>query len=162
MKFTLVKNISKDVLLRPLLGGLLSFMFLFISADILLKADHIGLTPADLSQTLYGNEENYIDPISEHFLLELLHSDVFFIMMTLLTLSTIFARLVKHDKLRSISIHLLMVSSLASLFFLALAYYTSSVFVIPYILTYYTWHILSIVMICVCLAYLFIPKLSSK
>jgi len=72
--------------MRPLLGGLLLFILLFLTADIMLKDDHIGLTPTHLTQTLFGNEEEYIEPVTEHFLLELIHSDIFFIMMTLLNL----------------------------------------------------------------------------
>ncbi|MGB6020221.1 MAG: hypothetical protein WBF77_11575, partial [Sulfurimonadaceae bacterium] len=93
MKFTLVKDVKNDTLMRPLLGGLLLFILLFVSADILLRSDHIGLTPSALAQTLFGNEEEYIEPVTEHFLLEMIHSDIFFIMMTLLTLSAVYARL---------------------------------------------------------------------
>lgn len=160
MKFTLVKDIKGDTLMRPLLGGLLLFMLLFLSADILLKNDHIGLTPAHLSQTLFGNEEEYIEPATEHFMLELMHSDIFFMMMTLLTLSTVYARLCQNKTIRIVNINATMISALFTVLFLPLAYYFSARFVLPYIIAFYSWHILALFMVMASLYYLFIPQKS--
>jgi len=146
--------------MRPLLGGLLLFMLLFLSADVLLKSDHIGLTPSTLSQTLFGNEEEYIEPATEQFLLELIHSDIFFMMMTLLTLSTVYARLCQNRTIRIININATMITALLSILFLPLAYYVSKGFVLPYILSFYSWHILALFMAAASLYYLFIPQKS--
>jgi len=146
--------------MRPLLGGLLLFMLLFLSADVLLKSDHIGLTPSTLSQTLFGNEEEYIEPATEHFLLELMHSDIFFMMMTLLTLSAVYARLCQNRTIRIVNINATMITALLSILFLPLAYYVSKSFVLPYILTFYSWHILALFMAVASLYYLFIPQKS--
>ncbi len=146
--------------MRPLLGGLLLFILLFLSADIMLKNDHIGLTPTHLSQTLFGNEEEYIEPVTEHFLLELMHSDIFFMMMTLLTLSTVYARLCQNKRLRPININITMITALLSTLFLPLAYYLSPLFITPYIISFYIWHIMAIAMAIASLYYLFIPQRS--
>ncbi len=146
--------------MRPLLGGLLLFILLFLSADIVLKNDHIGLTPTHLAQTLFGNEEEYVEPATEHFLLELMHSDIFFIMMTLLTLSAVYARLCQNKKLRLININITMTAALLSIIFLPLAYYLSAYFILPFIISFYTWHLMALMMTLVSLYYLFIPQKS--
>ena len=160
MKFTLIKDVKGDSLMRPLLGGLLLFILLFLSADIVLKNDHIGLTPTQLSQTLFGNEEEYIEPVTEHFLLELMHSDIFFIMMTLLTLSAVYARLCQNKKLRLININITMTAALLSIIFLPLSYYLSAYFILPFIISFYTWHFMALMMTLGSLYYLFIPQKS--
>jgi len=146
--------------MRPLLGGLLLFLILFLSADVLLKNDHIGLTPSHLSQTLFGNEEEYIEPITEHFLLELMHSDIFFMMMTLLTLSAVYARLCQNSTIRIVNINAVMISALLTILLLPLAYYVSTLFILPYIIAFYSWHILALFMAIASLYYLFIPQKS--
>jgi len=160
MKFTLVKDIKGDTLMRPILGGLLLFILLFLSADILLKNDHIGLTQTTLSQTLFGNEEEYIEPVTEHFLLELMHSDIFFMMMTLLTLSAVYARLCQNKAIRIVNINATMISALLTVLFLPLAYYLSAHFILPYIIAFYSWHILALFMTIASLYYLYIPQKS--
>ncbi len=146
--------------MRPLLGGLLLFMLLFLSADVLLKNNHIGLTPTQLSQTLFGDEEAYIEPATEQFMLELIHSDIFFMMMTLLTLSAVYARLCQNKTIRIVNINATMISALLTVLFLPLAYYLSAWFVLPYIIAFYSWHILALFMAIASLYYLFIPKKS--
>ena len=160
MKFTLVKDVKHDSLMRPLLGGLLLFIFLFLTADIFLKDDHIGLTPTTLSQTLFGNEEEFVEPVSEHFLLELMHSDIFFMMMTLLTLSTVYARLCQNSMLRLVNINVTMVAALLTILFLPLAYYFSAHFILPYIAVFYIWHLMALMMTLASLFYLFVPQKS--
>ena len=160
MKFTLVKDIKGDSLMRPLLGGLLLFMLLFLSADVLLKNEHIGLIPTHLSQTLFGDEEAYIEPATEQFMLELIHSDIFFMMMTLLTLSAVYARLCQNKTIRIVNINATMISALLTVLFLPLAYYLSAWFVLPYIIAFYSWHILALFMAMASLYYLFIPQKS--
>ena len=144
--------------MRPLLGGLLLFILLFLSADLLLKEMAIGLTPTQLSETLYGNEEEYIEPLGKHALLEQIHGDIFFMMMTLLTLSAVYARLCQNTNLRMVNINAMMISALLSVLFLPLAYYASAHFILPYILAFYSWHILAFFMALVSLYYLFTPQ----
>ena len=146
--------------MRPILGGLLLFILLFLSADVLLKNDHIGLTPTHLAQTLFGNEEEYIEPVTEYFLLELMHSDIFFMMMTLLTLSAVYARLCQNQTIRIVNINATMISALLTVLFLPLAYYFSAHFILPYIIAFYAWHILALFMSVASLYYLYIPQKS--
>lgn len=120
----------------------------------------MGLTPSHLAQTLYGDEEAYVEAVSEHFLLELMHSDIFFMMMTLLTLSAIYARLCQNKTIRIVNINATMITALLTIIFLPLAYYYSSHFILAYIISFYAWHILAIFMVFASLFYLFIPQKS--
>ncbi len=128
-------------MLRPLLSGLLIFTLFYLSADVILKKDHIGITFETLSSTLYGNEDEFIEPVNFHFLLELSHSDIFFMMMTLLTLSAIFSRLCKLDKTRLILINITMISAILNIATLFLAYFINSFFIYLWIASFWLWHL---------------------
>jgi hypothetical protein len=140
VRFTLVKELRSDVLMRPLLSGMLLFASVFLIADIFLKRDHIGLDRATLSNTLYGNEEEFIEPVTEHFILELLHSDIFFMMMTLLTLAAVYARVCPLKRVAVVVINIVMVVGIADIVLLALAYYRGSGYLLPWLAAFWTWH----------------------
>jgi hypothetical protein len=154
MRFTLVKDLRSDTLMRPLLSSLLLFAGTFLVADIFLKRDHIGLDRQTLSDTLYGNEEEFIDPVSEHVLLELLHSDIFFMMMTLLTLSAVYARLCPVKRVAVVVINIAMVAAMADIVLLALAYYKGSTYLLPWLSAFWTWHVAALFMTLASLLYL--------
>lgn len=140
MRFTLVKDLREDALMRPLLAGLALFEIVFLVADVFLKRDHIGLDRQTLSNTLYGNEAEFIDPVSEHFLLELLHGDIFFMMMTLLTLSAVYARLSPSKRFAALLVNVAMLSAFAAIALLALAYYRGSTYLVPWLGAFWIWH----------------------
>ena len=123
-----------------MVSGLTLFAGAFLIADVFLKRDHIGLDRKTLSNTLYGNEAEFVDPVSEHFLLELLHSDIFFMMMTLLTLSAVFARLSASKRLAALLINVAMLAALADIALLAFAYYRGSGYLLPWLGAFWTWH----------------------
>jgi len=154
MRFTLVKDLRSDALMRPLLNGLLLFSGTFLVADIFLKRDHIGLDRAALSATLYGNEAEFTEPVSEHFVLELLHSDIFFMMMTLLTLSAVYARLCPLKRIAAVVINIGMIAALADVVLLALAYYRGSAYLLPWLGAFWTWHGTALFMAAASLLYL--------
>jgi hypothetical protein len=104
-----------------------------------------GISEEALHSTLFGSEEAYIDPINEASFLEFWHTQIFFIMMILLTLSAIFIRVAKRS--RNILTNALMISALVSLVSLPLAYYLWAIFLHVYIFTYFLWHIIAIYMI---------------
>lgn len=140
MRFTLVKDLREDALMLPLLRGLTFFAGAFLVADVFLKRDHIGLDYQTLSNTFYGNEAAFAEPVSEHFVLELLHSDIFFMMMTLLTLSAVYARLTPSKRLAALLINVAMLAALADVALLALSYYRGSTYLLPWLGAFWTWH----------------------
>lgn len=154
MRFTLVKDLRSDTLMRPLLNGLLLFALMFLSADIMLKRDQLGLDRVTLSNTLYGNEEEFIEPASDYFLLELLHSDIFFMMMTLLTLSAVYARLCPFKRVALVVINTAMLAALANVALLALSYFRGSAYLIPWLGSFWLWHVTALFMASASLFYL--------
>ena len=157
MRFTLVKDLRSDVLMRPLLSGLLLFIILFLTGDILLKREFIGLDMTAVSTTLYGNEEEFIEPLSPFTLLEHLHADIFFIMMTLLTLGAVYARVCPRKRLATVFIHLVMLAALGAVVFLALAYFKGAAFILPWLASFWLWHALALFMAAAALMRLHLP-----
>ena len=157
MRFMLVKDLRSDTLMRPLLGGLLLFIALFLLGDVLLKREFIGLDTATVSATLSGDEAAFVEPLSPFSLLEHLHTDIFFIMMTLLTLSAVCARLCRRKRLATVAVHLVMLSALGAVVFLALAYFIGAFFILPWLASFWLWHALALFMAVASLLRLYLP-----
>ena len=144
MKFTLVKNLKNDPLMRPILIALLLFFTLYFIGDIFLTQNQFGATFDALSQTYYGHEEEYIDPLSLTSILEYLHQKTFFVMMGLLTLSAVYIRLNRHSTFMIAILNATLTSAFSTLLFFLLAYYYNTLFI--YYILFYIWHILAIYM----------------
>jgi len=138
MRFTLINNIQKDSAMSLILKGFLTFIFVYLAADILVMKSGFGISAESVNITLFGDEENYIDPITESSFLEFWHTQIFFIMMILLTLNAIFIRVA--SSARILLTNLLMISSILSLVSLPLAFYISATFVNIFIATFFIWH----------------------
>ncbi|WP_229855076.1 hypothetical protein [Candidatus Sulfurimonas marisnigri] len=145
MKFTLINNIEKDSAMSLILKGFLIFIFLYLIADVLVMKSSFGISIETINTTLFGNEETYADPLTESAFLEFWHTQIFFIMMVLLTLNAIFIRVAKRS--RVILTNMLMISAISSLISLALAFYMSNIFVNIYLFTFSTWHAVAVYMI---------------
>jgi hypothetical protein len=146
MKFTLIKDIRGDALMRPLLGGLLAFVLLFLIFDVVQKHETIGLFPAAAAATLYGDEETYTDAITFSGLLEIIHGDTFFAMMSLLTLSAVYARLVDSTRRRLLFINTAMLGAFFALPSLMGAYYFGAPFLYGWIALFFLWHLSAFLM----------------
>jgi len=145
VRFTLINNLQKDSTMSLILKGLLVFMLLFLLSDILVMKSSFGISAQTINTTLFGDEEAYIDPISESSFLEFWHTQIFFIMMTLLTLSAIFIRVAKRS--RTLFTNIVMTSAIISLVSLPLGFYMSKFFIDIYIWTYFIWHTIALYMI---------------
>jgi len=132
--------------MRPILSGLLIFISLYIFADFFVKNATIGLSKCALNTTLFGNSEEFIDPIMQSVFLEHLHTETFFLMMILLTLSAVFMRLWAERPFSLILLNITMLSALLSLISLAMSYYVSASFVNLYVSTFFLWHIAALCM----------------
>lgn len=143
MKFTLVKDLKKDALMRPLLTGLLLFLLLFLVSDVLNKKHQIGIGIDGVSSTLYGNEEEFLDPVSIEALLEIAHTDLFFIMMSLLSLSAVFGRLTPATRLNRGMIHAVNLTAFASVALLMIAYYSHPAIAVFWLAAMWGWHALA-------------------
>jgi hypothetical protein len=145
VKFTVIKNLQKDSAMSLILKGFLFFILLYIVSDIFVMKSSFGISADAVSSTLFGSEEAYIDPINESSFLEFWHTQIFFIMMILLTLSAVFIRVAKRS--RNIITNILMISALISLVSLPFAFYTSKFFIDIYVISYFLWHLVAIYMI---------------
>lgn len=144
MKFTLNNDHQSNRMMNTLLSGLLLFCLLFLTADIILKAEHFGTTFAEISLALYGDEASFIDPMPFSTLLEGLHADIFFTMMTLLTLGAIYGRVGRSKKLRLILINIMMLSALLSLLAPLGAFFISSAWIMVWMAMFLIWHVIAI------------------
>lgn len=145
MKFTVIKNLQKNTPMSLILRGFLIFTLLYLISDVLVLKGSFGITFDTVNTTLFGDEELYIDAINEASFLEFWHTQIFFIMMILLTLSSVFIRIANRS--RAIFTNALMISAIASLISLGLAFYLSSFFTLIYIVTYFLWHAIALYMI---------------
>jgi hypothetical protein len=140
MKFTLNNDHQSNPLMNTLLSGLLVFTLIFLTADIMVKAQHYGSTPIAIQTTLYGDEESFIEPIAFASLLEGIHADIFFAMMTLLTLGAVYGRVGRSKKLRIVLINLMMITALFSMIAPLMAHFVSPVWVTPWMISFVLWH----------------------
>lgn len=146
MRFTLVKDLRKDALMRPLITGLLLFLSLFFISDLYQKKMDIGLDTSSVEATLYGDEAEFIDPISTEALLEIIHGDIFFMMMSLLSLSAVFGRVAPKRRSSGLAVHALNLFAFSSLLFLVTSTFFPMIPVIFWLVTMWGWHLLAIMM----------------
>ncbi len=146
MRFTLIKDLKRDPTMKPILGGLISFILLYLISDVFVKKITIGLYPHDVKQTLFGNEEEFIEPLTQGSFLEFLHIEIFFVMMILLTLSAVYIRLRSNRAGSSIILHIVMISAILSILSIFAAYFASEIFIYVYVLSFLIWHIFAIYM----------------
>ena len=132
--------------MKPLLNGLLFFTLLYLPFDIFVKSHTIGITITALSDTLFGNADEFIDPINKAVFLEFIHTEIFFLMMILLTLSAVYIRLLQKKSNVVLTINLLLAFALLSPITLMSAYFYSHEFVNIYLFTFFTWHLVALFM----------------
>ena len=144
MKFTLIKDLKQDSMMKPILSGLLFFTLLYLVSDIFVKNSGFGVFPSAVKSTMFGNEQEFLDPISKASFLEFWHVEIFFIMMIIFTLSAVYIRLSKASKSAIVVVNLMMISALASLISLPISYFFNPIFINMYVTTFFIWHILAL------------------
>ena len=140
LRFTLIKDLKKDKGMKPVLTGLVLFIILYILADFAVKHSSIGLFSDSLILTLLGNADEFLDPISKSSFLELIHAEIFFLMMILLTLSAVFIRLNSSKRFSLLILNLTMMGAIISLLSLGLSYFVSISFIHIYVVSFFIWH----------------------
>lgn len=146
MRFTLIKNVKKDKAMRPILNTLLFFILLYIPFDIYVKSHTMGISTETIMITLFGNADEFIDPMNKSVFLEFIHMQIFFLMMILLTLSAIFIRLLSQKKNTVLVINLLMGFALITPITLFLSYFYTHDFINIYLFSFFTWHLIALYM----------------
>ncbi|MDF1883531.1 hypothetical protein JHD49_06215 [Sulfurimonas sp. SAG-AH-194-C21] len=146
MRFTLIKDLKEDMAMKPLLNGLLLFILLYFIADFFVVNASLGLLHEDIKMTLFGNADEFVDPMDKSVFLEYIHGQIFFIMMILLTLSTVYVRLCSIKRYSIIVINTLMLSALLTLISLFLSYFYTPNLLNLYVVSFFIWHILAFIM----------------
>ena len=146
MRFTLIKDLKQDSMMKPILGILLLFTLLYLLSDIFVKSYSFGVFENTIKTTLFGNEDEFLDPLSTSAFLEFWHMEIFFIMMILLTLSAVYIRLSGAQRFNIFIVNAVMISALLSLISLALSFFLYPELVQLYVLSFFTWHICAIYM----------------
>ena len=146
MRFTLIKDLKQDSMMRPILSGLLLFTLLYLVSDIFVKNFSFGIFEESIKTTLFGNEDEFLDPLTTSSFLEFWHMEIFFTMMILLTLSAVFIRLSGAKGFNIIIVNAVMVSALISLVTLVLSFFVNAAFIQLYVLSFFMWHICAIYM----------------
>jgi len=143
LRFTLIKDLKKDKSMQAILSGLLTFMFLYLIVDIFVKQGSFGIFSDEITMTLFGNVDEFLDPMSKASFLEFIHTEIFFIMMILLTLSAVYLRVANNNKYSILLVNGMMMSALSSLIALGVSFYFASNLVLIYVVCFFIWHILA-------------------
>lgn len=142
MKFTIIKDLKKDKIMKPILSSVLIFSILYITSDFFVKYNSFGITPEAVKLTLLGDEEQFLDPLGKNAFLEYWHIEIFSIMMVCFIISTLYIRLSMGSKTTLFIVNTLLISAILSLILLPISYFYSAIFIYPYLFTFYLWHIL--------------------
>ena len=142
MRFTLIKDLKKEQGMKNILQALLFFILLYLIANLFVKALNFGLTPESVAHTLFGDEENFIDPLSKASFLEFIHTEIFFIMMISFTLSAVYIRVSAKNLKNTQFVNLLMFSGLGTIITLGLSYFVTPKAIIFYLGSFYLWNFL--------------------
>jgi len=144
MKFVISKDLEHSKLLNTLMSGVSIALFFYILLDMFLHGYLFGSDITGIKETLYGNMEEFIEPILFDTLLLQIHIDLFMTLVSLMILSTMYIRLFSDEKTTVSFIHTLFILGLISPFFLLVAYMSSALFVYLWVLTFICWHFLAI------------------
>lgn len=144
MRFTLINNLKQNKSMKLLLNGLLLFIVLYLIFDIFVKEHTLGLSTTAVMSTLFGNEEEFLDPMNKSVFLEYIHTEIFFLMMILVTLSSVYIRLFHKKTNVLLHVNLLMISALLSLLTLTISYFYIASFVNIYIFCFFIWHLVAL------------------
>jgi len=146
VRFTLIKDLKQDKSMRPILSGLLLFTLIYLLSDVYVTKLTLGLLSEQVQTTLFGDVDEFLDPISRASFLEYIHMQIFFMMMLVLTLSAIYIRMTNKKAYSLIVVNLLMLSVLVTLITLGLSYFVDAIFIDLYLFSFFTWHIVALYM----------------
>ena len=137
------KELNKNPLLKKLILFLVLTLLLYLGLDILLHQHQIGLTLTTATNTILGNEEEFLDPILFDTLLERTHSNILSSMITLMLLAVILIRL--NPSAKQYLIHFSFITAILSHVVLLLTF-SYSLFITLWIGFFILWHLLAFIM----------------
>ena len=149
MKFLITKELSHRSLLTNLMAGVTVALFLYLGLDVVLHAYVIGSDLESILNTLYGNVEEFIEPVLIDTLLLQVHIDFFTTLFSMMIIASIYIRLYSDKSITKWLVHMLFILGLLTPLFLLVAYFTSMPFVYAWVVSFMLGHFLGLGM---CLA----------
>jgi hypothetical protein len=142
MKFLVTKDLEHSRLLSYLMGGVVFAILLYLGFDIVLHAYVIGLDMETISATLFGDLENFVEPILIDSLLLQVHIDLFMTLFAVMILASIYMRLYSSKGVTKWVVHLLFIFGMLAPVAILLAYFVSESFIFIWLLSFLLWHLL--------------------
>jgi hypothetical protein len=143
MKFLVTKDLAHSTLLTYLMSAVVCMLLLYIGFDTVLHAYVIGLDMHSVSVTLFGDAENFVEPILIDSLLLQVHIDLFMTLFTLLILSSIYIRLYSSKTMTKWIVHILFIMGILAPLALLVAYFASAYFTDVWLISFVLWHVLA-------------------
>lgn len=147
MKFLITKELVRSALLTNLILAVSVALLFYLGLDVVLHGYVIGFDLQGIINTLYGNEEEFIEPIIIDSLLLQVHINLFMSLFSMIMIASIYIRLFSDKKMTKWLVHLLFILGLIAPIVLMIAYFTSMVFVYIWIVSFFAGHILSTIML---------------
>jgi len=142
MKFLVTKDLQHSTLLGNLMAGVSVALFFYLGLDVVLHAYVIGSDIQSITNTLYGNVEEFIEPILLDSLLLQVHIDLFMSLFSIMIIASIYIRLYSDKRVTKWLIHILFILGLLAPLFLIVAHFTSMGFVYAWLASFVLGHLL--------------------
>ena len=143
MKFLVTKDLAHSTLLSYLMGSVVFAILLYLGFDMVLHAYVIGLDMHSVSVTLFGDVENFVEPILIDSLLLQVHIDLFMTLFAILILSSIYIRLYSDKVITKWIVHLLFSLGMLAPAALLLSYFFSASLTAMWLMSFVLWHVLA-------------------
>lgn len=143
MKFLVTKDLAHSTLLGTLMLGVSVALFFYLGLDVVLHGYVFGFDFQSIANTLYGNSEEFIEPLLIDSLLLQVHIDLFMSLFSIMILASIYIRLFSAKKSTKKLVHVLFIFGLAAPIALLIAYFTSFAFVYSWIVSFLFWHLVA-------------------
>jgi hypothetical protein len=142
MKFLVTKDLEHSTLLSYLMGSVVGMILLYLVFDVVLHTYIIGLDIHTISVTLFGDVENFIEPILIDSLLLQVHIDLFMTLFAVMILASIYIRLYSTKLMTKWIVHLIFFLGVLAPMTLLLAYFVSEAFTLIWLVSFLLWHLL--------------------
>ena len=126
------------------MAGVSVALFFYLGLDAVLHAYVIGSDMQSISNTLYGNVEEFIEPVLLDSLLLQVHIDLFMSLFSIMIIASIYIRLYSDKSVTKWLVHTLFILGLFAPLFLMVAYFTSIGFVYAWLASFVLGHLLGI------------------
>ena len=144
MKFLVTKDLAHSTLLGNLMLGVCVALFFYLGLDVVLHGYVLGTNITEVSTTLYGNVEEFVEPLLIDSLLLQVHIDLFMSLFTIMIIASIYIRLFSAKKSTKKLVHLVFIFGLLAPIFLLVAYFTSLWAVYVWLVSFFFWHLLGL------------------